>query len=143
MCREYRDRRPTRSKPSGALRRSAVAASRKQIRKLEGQGRGAAGAAAEEIGYLLDAHLQMLSSSRLVRGVEQRIASDRINAEAAVQAEIAAIAQSFAAIDDPYIAARVDDVREVGDRLIRNLTKTPFAAFSQLPRRQRSSSPRN
>ena len=35
--------------------------------------------------------------------------------------------------NDTYLAARADDVREVGDRLIRNLTKTPFQAFSQLP----------
>ena len=70
---------------------------------------------------------------RVLRGVENRIARDRINAEAAVQAEISAVAQEFAALDDAYLAARAEDVREVGDRLIRNLTKTPFAAFSHLP----------
>jgi len=37
----------------------------------------------------------MLSQSRLVRGVEKRIASEKINAEAAVQAEISTVAQSF------------------------------------------------
>ena len=41
---------------------------------------------AEEVGYLLEAYLQMLSGSRLLRGVERRIAQDKINAEAAVQA---------------------------------------------------------
>ena len=111
----------------------AVASARKQIRKLEAKAAGLHGAAAEEIGILLEAHLQMLSGSRVLRGVENRIARDRINAEAAVQAEISAVAQEFAALDDAYIAARADDVREVGDRLIRNLTKTPFAAFSHLP----------
>ena len=34
--------------------------------------------------------------------------------------------QDFAALDDAYLAARVEDIREVGDRLIRNLTKTPL-----------------
>ena len=111
----------------------AVVASQKQIRKLGVKAQGLHGAAAEEIGILLEAHLHMLSGSRVLRGVEHRIERDRINAEAAVQAEISAVAQEFAAIDDPYIAARAHDVREVGDRLIRNLTKTPFAAFSHLP----------
>jgi phosphoenolpyruvate-protein phosphotransferase (PTS system enzyme I) len=111
----------------------AVGSAQKQIRKLESKAAGLHGAAAEEIAILLEAHLQMLSGSRVQRGVENRIARDRLNAEAAVRAEISDIAQEFAALDDPYIAARADDIREVGDRLIRNLTKTPFAAFSHLP----------
>src|SRR5215468_7082297 len=110
----------------------AVATAQKQIRKLEVKAATLHGSAAEEIAILLEAHLQMLSGSRVLRGVEQRIARDRINAEAAVQAEIADVAQEFAALDDPYIAARAKDVREVGDRLIRNLTKAPFTAFSHL-----------
>jgi len=56
-----------------------------------------------------------------------------INAEAAVQVEMASITQGFAAMDDAYLAARVQDVREVGSRLIRNLTQTPFQAFKNLP----------
>src|SRR5579885_636526 len=66
----------------------AVAAAQKQIRKLETKAAGLHGSAAEEIAILLEAHLQMLSGSRVLRGVESRIARDRINAEAAVQAEI-------------------------------------------------------
>ena len=42
--------------------------------------------ASEELGYLLDAYYHMLKDSRLVRGATQRIANERINAEAAVQA---------------------------------------------------------
>ena len=75
----------------------------------------------------------MLQDSRLVRGAEQRIADQQINAEAAVKAEIVDIAQVFQAMDDSYIAARVDDIREVGNRLLRNLTKTPIKPFSAAP----------
>ncbi len=85
------------------------------------------------MGYLLDAHLAMLANSRLVRGVERRIAGDRINAERAVQAEIGEIGESFAAMGDAYLAARIEDIRVVGARLVRNLTKTPYAAFQALP----------
>lgn len=111
----------------------AVAKAQKQVRKLKSKSKTLPPAVAEEVEFLLEAHLQMLTGSRVVRGVERRITEDRINAEAAVQAEIADIAQKFAALDDPYLAARADDIREVGSRLIRNLTKIPYQAFSQLP----------
>ena len=82
---------------------------------------------------LLDAHLHMLADSRLVRGVERRITADRLNAERAVQAEIGEIGESFAAMGDAYLAGRIEDVRVVGSRLLRNLTKTPYTAFQGLP----------
>jgi phosphotransferase system enzyme I (PtsI) len=111
----------------------AVAKSQRQLNKLKGKSTTLHGTAAEELGILLDARLQMLSGSRIVRGVEARIAEFRVNAEAAVRAEVTQVAQQFAALDDAYLAARAEDVREVGDRLIRNLTKTPYQAFSRLP----------
>jgi phosphotransferase system enzyme I (PtsI) len=111
----------------------ALTQSERQLKKLKSKSTELHGAAAEELGFLLDAHMQMLSGSRVIRGVEQRIKRDRINAEQAVQAAISAVAQEFEALDDSYLAARADDVREVGNRLLRNLTKTPYEAFRHLP----------
>ncbi len=91
-------------------------------------------AAAEEMGYLLDARLNMLSGSRLIRGIEARITQKAMNAEAAVQAQISETAQSFMEMKDPYLAARIDDVREIGARLVRCLTDTPPPAFATLPK---------
>jgi phosphoenolpyruvate-protein phosphotransferase (PTS system enzyme I) len=108
----------------------AVAVSLKQLRKVKAKSAALPGSAAEEVGYLLDAHLAMLSNSRLVRGVDGRIARARINAERAVQIEIDEIAESFAAMRDPYLAARIEDIRVVGTRLIRNLIKKPYIAYS-------------
>jgi phosphotransferase system enzyme I (PtsI) len=108
----------------------AVAVSLKQLRKVKTKAAALPGSAAEEVGYLLDAHLAMLSNSRLVRGVDERIARARINAERAVQIEIDEIAQSFAAMRDPYLAARIEDIRVVGTRLIRNLIEKPYVAYS-------------
>ena len=108
----------------------AVATSLKQLQKVKAKAAGLPGSAAEEVGYLLDAHLAMLSNSRLVRGVDERIARTRINAERAVQIEIDEIAESFAAMRDPYLAARIEDIRVVGTRLIRNLIKKPYVAYS-------------
>ncbi len=110
----------------------AVAVSTKQLRKLKTRATALPGSAADEIGYLLDAHLAMLANSRLVRGVNQRVARQRINAERAIQLEIEELGKSFAAMSDPYLAARIDDIRVVGSRLIRNLLKRPYVAYSGL-----------
>src|SRR5712691_5692547 len=110
----------------------AVAGSARQLRKLKSRATALPGSAADEIGYVLDAHLAMLANSRLIRGVHQRVARQRINAERAIQLEIEEIAKTFAAMKDPYLAARIDDIRVVGSRLIRNLLKRPYVAYSGL-----------
>src|SRR5437764_4179904 len=110
----------------------ATATSPKQLRKLTSRATALPGSAADEIGYVLDAHLAMLANSRLIRGVNQRIARQRINAERAIQIEIEEIAKAFAAMSDPYLAARIDDIEVVGARLIRNLLKRPYVAYSGL-----------
>jgi phosphotransferase system enzyme I (PtsI) len=111
----------------------AVQTSRRQLISLEERARVLHGPAGEEVGFILDAHLAMLTQSRLVRGVVNRIGRDLSNAEAAVAAEIDEIAATFAGLDDPYFAARADDVRAIGGRLLRNLTQTPFTALGNLP----------
>jgi phosphoenolpyruvate-protein phosphotransferase (PTS system enzyme I) len=110
----------------------AVEVSLKQLRKLKHKAANLPGTAAEEMGFLLDAHVAMLGKSRFVRGVERRIGHDRVNAERAVELEIDRLGESFAAMGDAYLASRIEDVRVVGQRLLRNLTKTPFAAFKAL-----------
>ncbi|MBT6093592.1 MAG: phosphoenolpyruvate--protein phosphotransferase [Rhodospirillaceae bacterium] len=112
----------------------AVKLAKRQVRRLQNRAQTMQGAAAEELGFLLDAYQQMLSDSRLVRGADARIKSLRINAEAAVQHEIAEIAATFQAMDDAYIAARLDDIREVGNRINRNLTRKVLRPFSSAPK---------
>jgi len=110
----------------------AVSISVKQLRKLKTRAMALPGSAADEIGSVLDAHLAMLANSRLIRGVHRRIAKARINAERAIQLEIEEIGKTFAAMEDPYLAARIDDIRVVGARLIRNLLKKPYVPYSGL-----------
>jgi phosphotransferase system enzyme I (PtsI) len=90
-------------------------------------------AGAEDMLLLLDAYKGMLSGSRLVRGVEEIIKTQRINAEAAIQKQIAALKASFAAMSDPYLAARAQDVGEVGTRLIRALLQQNYNPFADAP----------
>ncbi len=87
----------------------------------------------DPISYLFDVYRHMLKGSRLLRGVYERIRKDLINAEAAVQVEIGLIAEAFASMDDAYIASRLEDIRGVGTRLIRNLVGDAQESFAQLP----------
>ena len=74
-----------------------------------------------EINLLLDAHLHMLEpTSRLVRTMHQHIAQDKMNALWAVDLAIKNTANQFQTMDDPYLAARAGDVRELGSRLLRS-----------------------
>lgn len=113
--------------------RDAVEHSRHQLGSLKDRAAELPDHAAEEMGLLLDAHLGILTGSRLVRGVEGCIRHAAINAESAVNRQIATLAESFAAMDDSYLASRVEEIRAVGTRLVRNLAQQPFDGFERAP----------
>ncbi|WP_046022261.1 phosphoenolpyruvate--protein phosphotransferase [Magnetospira sp. QH-2] len=112
----------------------AVEKSRQQLGVLRAKTRGLPEAAAEELGYLLDAYQHMLSGSRLVRGVEDRISAQRINAEAALQTEMQEITASFLAVDDAYLSQRADDICAIGTRVLQNLVGAPQQGFARVPK---------
>ncbi|MCU0838355.1 MAG: phosphoenolpyruvate--protein phosphotransferase [Rhodospirillales bacterium] len=118
--------------------RDAVIKARRQVSRLRGRLRSRARAmpqlSTEDFDYLLDAYLHMLRDSRLIRGAADRISRDRLSAEAAVQAEVAAIGTAFKEMNDSYLAARIDDIREVGNRLLQQLTKANPTPLSNVPR---------
>jgi phosphotransferase system enzyme I (PtsI) len=111
---------------------SAIAKTQRQLVQLK-QKAETLPAGAEDIKLLLEAYQGMLSGSRLVRGVEELITTQHINAEAAIQRQITAIKASFAAMDDAYLAARADDVGEVGRRVIRHLLQQHYNPFADAP----------
>ncbi len=116
---------------------AAIVQSRKQLTKLKARLGNLPEDSQAEIAPLLDAYLQMVGPSRLVRGARRRIAEMLVTAETAVMDETDAIAQAIMALpadDDPAgRKRRAEEVREIGRRLVRNLTQTPFRSFSGLP----------
>ena len=112
---------------------ACVAKSRRQISRLIRKTATLPSDMRDEIVNLLDAHRQMLKDSRLTRGVDRRIAADRINAEAAVESEVAELVARFHAMDDPYLAARGQEVRELGNRLLRNLAASDHPLETGVP----------
>lgn len=115
----------------------AIAQSRKQLLKLRARLGNLPEDSQAEIAPLLDAYLQMIGPSRLIRGARKRISDNLVSAETAVSDETDAIATAILALptdDDPAgRKRRAEEVREIGRRLVRNLTQTPFRSFAALP----------
>ena len=125
----------------GARLDAAIAQSRKQLGKLRGRLTVLPEESQAEIAPLIDAYLRMLGPSRLVRGVKRRIEETLLSAENAVATEAEAIASAIVAAaaggqsaeDRADVRRQADEIREIGRRLVRNLTHAPFRSFAGLP----------
>ena len=117
---------------------AAVQQSRKQLLKLRSRVSVLPEESQGEIAPLLDAYLQMLGPSRLIRGARGRVQDRLVSAETAVMEEANALAARLIEVtgtseDAPDGAGpqrQADEVREIGRRLVRNLTRAPFRSFA-------------
>jgi len=125
----------------GARFDAAVAQSRKQLTKLRKRLSVLPEESQNELSPLIEAYIRMLGSTRMVRGVRLRIEERLVSAESAVVDEAEAIAGTIMARAGPGMPAedraslvrRAEEVREIGRRLVRNLTRAPFRSFAGLP----------
>ena len=112
---------------------AAILQSRKQLLKLRSRLVVLPEESQSEIAPLLDAYIHMLGPSRLVRGVRKRIQERLVSAEIAVMEEANAISAAFVQLAAEGRAGpqrQADEVREIGRRLVRNLTRAPFRSFA-------------
>ena len=112
----------------------AVAKSRRQLGKLRAQLAILPAEGQAELEPLIDAYLQMIGPSRLLRGARRRV-EGLVSAETAVLQETEALAGVVMAVQDRDRAGlkrRADEIREIGRRLIRNLAEAPFQSFAKL-----------
>jgi phosphotransferase system enzyme I (PtsI) len=125
----------------GARFDAAITQSRKQLAKLHARLAILPEESQQEIAPLIDAYMRMIGPSRLVRGIRRRIEETLLAAESAVVEEAEAIATAIQAQAEPGMSAddraslnrRAEEVREIGRRLVRNLTHAPFRNFASLP----------
>ncbi len=73
---------------------------------------------------IFDAHLLMVRDAELLQSALQEIELRRVNAEAAWQRAIQAMATRYQVLTDPYMARRADDIFDVGQRVLRVLGGT-------------------
>jgi len=114
----------------------AAATARKQVTKLKMRLNILPEEAQEELAPLLDAYILMLGNSRLLRGARKRIGDAGLGAETAVldeAEEIAALILAAKDDDKAGLLRRAGEVREIGRRLIRTLTATPFRSLKDVP----------
>jgi phosphotransferase system enzyme I (PtsI) len=131
----------------------AVQKSRKQLGKLQARLTVLPEDSQHEIAPLIDAYMQMLGPSRLLREAKRRITSAYATAETAVMEEVEALAAAMMGAPDSEAhpsrrredmearlrdeadarQRRADEIRETGRRLLRNLTASPFRSFSNVP----------
>ena len=119
----------------------AIAQSRKQLNKLRSRLAVLPEESQAEIAPLIEAYIHMLGVSRLTRGMRQRIRDKLVSAETAVFDECEALAGALEAPADAAMSEddrgsqnrQAEEVREIGRRLVRNLTHQPFRSFAALP----------
>ena len=117
----------------------AVQKSRRQLGKLRARLSVLPEDSQHEIAPLIDAYLQMLGNSRLLRHARKRIADGLVTAETAVVDEVDSLAEAMMAVpaerrdDTEARQRRADEIRETGRRLLRNLTDAAFRSFANVP----------
>ena len=111
----------------------AVSTSRKQLGKLKTQLAHLPEQSQAEISPLIDAYLQMLGNSRLMRRAKIQISDRLLAAETAMMEEAETLAAEIMAMpgaDHAGRSRRADEVREIARRVVRNLTRLSFRSFS-------------
>ena len=101
------------------------------VRRLSETGDRLRESGGEEEAGIFEAHVEMARDPELHSEVEERV-RDLESPEAAVLAVGEEYAEAFAAMEDEYMAARADDVRDVSDQIASELVGGRAAGFEAL-----------
>lgn len=71
--------------------------------------------------FIIDAYVMILSDRFFVDSVLETIKEKKVNAEWALDMVIARLTEVFEKIEDPYLRERGQDIKYIGDRLLRTL----------------------
>ena len=99
--------------------KEAVEVSKKQLGRLYDKAVREVGEASAAI---FEVHQMMLEDEDYLESMENMIRIELVNAEYAVAATGDNFAEMFAAMDDEYMKARSADVKDISERLVRNLS---------------------
>ena len=97
----------------------ALAATREQIRDVQQRVRETIGV---ESATIFEAHLLVLEDRGFLDEITRTVQTTQRNIEAVVRDVAARYAQSLATLNDDYLRERAVDVRDIGRRIMRNLT---------------------
>lgn len=118
---DYQVKRARIEDPEAEVKRvkEAVEVSKKQLGRLYDK-------AVREVGEtsaaIFEVHQMMLEDEDYLESMENMIRIELVNAEYAAAATGDNFAEMFAAMDDEYMKARSADVKDISERLVRNLS---------------------
>lgn len=118
---DYQVKRARIEDPEAEVKRveEAVEVSKKQLGRLYDKAVREVGEASAAI---FEVHQMMLEDEDYLGSMENMIRTELVNAEYAAAATGDNFAEMFAAMDDEYMKARSADVKDISERLVRNLS---------------------
>ena len=118
---DYQVKRARIEDPEAEVKRvkEAVEVSKKQLGRLYDKAVREVGEASAAI---FEVHQMMLEDEDYLESMENMIRIELVNAEYAAVATGDNFAEMFAAMDDEYMKARSADVKDISERLVRNLS---------------------
>jgi phosphotransferase system enzyme I (PtsI) len=103
----------------------ALKETRRQLRDLA---RTVAAQAGDKEARIFQAHLLLIDDPLLMREIKDNMEQERLRAEEAVNRAVVRLAGKFEALPDNYLRERAADIRDVGQRLVSNLSRGSSAA---------------
>ena len=97
----------------------ALKASQEQLQKLYDKAVKEVGEASAAI---FEVHQMMLEDEDYLEAIQNMIRTEQVNAEYAVAVTGDNFAEMFASMDDEYMKARSADIKDISERLVRNLS---------------------
>ena len=97
----------------------AVKRSQEQLQKLYDKALKEVGEASAAI---FEVHQMMLEDEDYLEAIQNMIETEMVNAEYAVAVTGDNFSQMFASMDDDYMKARAADIKDISERLVRNLS---------------------
>lgn len=118
---DYQVKRARIEDPEAEVKRveEAVEVSKKQLGRLYDKAVREVGEASAAI---FEVHQMMLEDEDYLESMENMIRTELVNAEYAAAVTGDNFAEMFAAMDDEYMKARSADVKDISERLVRNLS---------------------
>ena len=128
---DYQVKRTRVEDPEAEIKRvdEALEKSKEQLQKLYDK-------AVQEVGEasaaIFEVHQMMLEDDDYLEAIQNTIRTEQINAEYAVAATGDNFAEMFASMDDDYMKARSADIKDISERLVRNLSGQDDADLSSI-----------
>src|SRR3989441_12264016 len=110
--------------------RGSVEKSREQLKRMQSELKKKSG---PESSFLIDAHLLVLQDRLFVDRIIEKIETDHINPEWAIQQVSDDLFQAYDRLNDEYLRERRGDLEDIVRRLLHNLQVKPVPTFNKLP----------